>query len=72
MKASYIKLANYVSIFDDVAIEINEAEMNKYDLKKSGFFSTIKFFEDLIKISEELKDADPKIVALRTEIRKIN
>ncbi len=37
-----------------------------------GFFSTINFFEDLIYISEELKIADPKVIALRTELRKIN
>ena len=34
--------------------------------------STIKFWEDLVKISEDLKHADPKIISLRTELRKMN
>ncbi len=38
----------------------------------SGFYSTINFFDDLVNISEGLKDADPKIVSLRHELRKIN
>ena len=31
-----------------------------------------EFFDDLVEISYELKNSDPKVVALRTDVRKIN
>lgn len=39
---------------------------------KDGFISTICFFNDIIEISNILKDADPKIISLIHELTKIN
>ena len=44
---------------------INEKQGN-------GFYSILNFFDDLIKVSESLKDADPKIISLRNDLQKIN
>lgn len=40
--------------------------------RSGGFESTIQFFDDLIAASNELKNADPKIIALRTILKKMN
>lgn len=37
-----------------------------------GFFSSINFWLDLVNISDVMKNADPKIVVLRTELKKMN
>jgi len=37
-----------------------------------GFLSNILFIEDLIRVSEILAFADPKLIALRSELKKRN
>ena len=47
-------------------------EDNNKDNHVGGFLSTVNFFDDLIEVSEQLKLADPKIVALRTQLKELN
>ncbi|KAL4507121.1 hypothetical protein ABPG72_001914 [Tetrahymena utriculariae] len=51
---------------------IQDEMKGSFNIEQNGFASTINFFDDLINVSEQLKDADPKDIALRTYIKQIN
>ena len=45
---------------------------DKYEGLGQGFLSNIKFMEDLVLVSEGLSYADPKLIALRSELKRLN
>ncbi|EGR27463.1 phosphatidylinositol 4-kinase, putative [Ichthyophthirius multifiliis] len=63
-----IKMQNYIE--QDIFGITNDNLKKEY--MKDGFISTICFFNDIIEISNILKDADPKIISLIHELTKIN
>ena len=41
-------------------------------MQEENYWSCIKFWNDLIEVSERLKFANPKIISLRADICKVN
>ena len=51
---------------------MGEEESSKLLSSKLGFLSTVDFWNDLIQISQRLKLADPKIIALKADVQQMN
>lgn len=61
VEASDIVLSNYTSIFEDLSEEV-----------PNSFRSSLVFFEDLFRIADDIKRAEPKKTALKKLLRTIN